>query len=223
MSFVDCRCRVTGTTRGGYGEELLGNGDLVQSTGIGATTAIGPVWQSDYVPCGSGNIFGGGCGGGNFAYFSTNAGQVTANNPAATPIIARTSRSMGVNVSNNLATDIIRWVNVPLVNGRVYRFQMDWAIIFNPAAVALRIDGVIIAPVPAPPAVATWTTREIVFTWTGTTGNHTVSVRSNSGVLAGNDHAFDNFSLTDFTPLEYSLMCDGELIWFDEDGNEVPT
>ena len=233
------------------GPELLANGNFEASSGTGAASSIGPGWATDYVPCGP-NIFGGGCGGGNYSFFTTNAGQATGNNPAATPIPAIGARSMAVNVSSNVNNAIVKWANVPMVNGQSYRLQVSAAIIFNPFAVAVRINGGVdgIFPVSAPSASSTWQTTVTDFVYSGPTGNQLVGLHSNSGVLAGNDHTFDDISLRTISPdgescdccplpagellcwdsgplgsgRAVSMLCDGVLTWFDTDtGVIVPT
>jgi hypothetical protein len=191
------------------GPELLANGDFEASTGTGAASSIGPGWTTGYAPCGP-SLFGAPCGGGNYSFFTTNAGQATGNNPAATPIPAIGSRSMAVNVSGNVNVPIISWLNVPLVNGQTYRLSAAAAIIFGPFAVAVRINNGVdgIFPVAAPSMAATWQTTVTDFVYTGPTGNQTVSLNSNSGVLGGNDHTFDQFSLRSVTVDNSVLPCD---------------
>lgn len=176
------------------GPELLANGDFEASTGIGAASSIGPGWQTDYVPCGP-NIFAAPCSAGRYAFFTTNAGQATGNAVNAVPIQVIGTRSMAVNVSSVLTADILRWVNIPLTNGRTYRFSCMAAVIGFPFGVSLFVDGVAISALTPPPVVSVWTPTTVDFLWTGTTGNHTVSIRSNNTTFGGNDHAFDGFSL----------------------------
>lgn len=178
------------------GPELLTNGDFSQSAGIGASSTIGPGWTTDYNPCGP-NIFNVPCGGNTYAFFTTNAGQVTGNHVNAVPIMAQGGRSMAVNVSANTNDAIIEWLNIPFINGQNYRFRMKAARINNPFSVAMRIDGGAQGsiPVPSPVAASTWEYTIVDFQFTGPSGNYSVGLFSNSGVLAGNDHAFDEFSL----------------------------
>lgn len=205
------------------GPELLGNGDFEQSTGIGATSSIGPIWQTDYIPCGP-NIFAAPCTAGRYSFFTTNAGQVTGNPVANRGLYAKGTRSMAVNVSSSLNDAIIRWVNVPLVNGQQYRFSVDAGCMGGPFGVRLMIDGVQIGvPLPAPNCTQNprqWQSSQLIFTWTGTTGNHTVHFNSSSTVFGGNDHVFDNFSLTTYRLL-YPFLCDGEVTWYDSNGIEA--
>lgn len=176
------------------GPELLANGDFEQSVGVGATSVIGPGWQSDYAMCGP-SIFAAPCGGGTMAYFTTNAGQVTNASNNVIPVIG--SRSLAVNVSNNLSADILRWTNIPLENGQTYRLTVTAAIMGGPFAVAIQINNGLNGtfPVTAPPGLKVWATTETDFVFTGPTGNYPVSLNSNSGALGGNDHTFDTISL----------------------------
>lgn len=178
------------------GPELLANGNFEQSTGVGAASSIGPGWTTDYVPCGP-NLFAAPCGGGRYAFFDTNGGQVTGNYPGSTNIPVIGSRSMAVNVSNVPNAAIVRWTNIPLVNGQTYRLRVSAAQFNNPFSVAVRInngvDGVF--AVTPPTALSQWQSTVTDFVYTGPTGNQTVSLNSNSTALGGNDHAFDNISL----------------------------
>lgn len=197
--------------------ELLANGNFNASTGTGAASSVGPGWTQDpgYAPCGS-NIFAAPCSAGSWSYFTTNAGQVTAGAGAAIPALG--GRSMAINVSNVPTAAFMRWNNVQLVQGRRYRFRCRAAIIYGPFAVALYIDNVRVAPMSVPPTSLTWTVTDVVFTWTGTTGAHSVSINSDSTVFAGNDHAFDDFSLASFPDARaFMMICDGESTWFDVD------
>lgn len=179
-----------------YGGNLLSNGDFLQSTGVGATSVAGPGWTTTYTVPAGGNLFAGaGAGAATWAYFTTNAGQVTGNYPAAVPVQALSGRSMAVNVGPVLTTPVIQWANIFLESGATYAFELDAAAFNAPFSLAIRIDGNLIAPVTAPVAVSVWEKTRTTFTWTGTTGFHTVSMNSNSGAAGGNDHAFDNFAL----------------------------
>lgn len=184
-------CADVGRAVVSYGPNLLSNGDLESSTGLGATSAPAVGWTTQYAP--SGNIFAAGAQ--TYGFFATNAGQVTGNNAAATPIPALGNRSMAVNVGPNLALAILQWTNIYLENGASYNLEADAAIIFGPFGVGIRVDGVQIVAMTAPAANGVWQKTSSVFTWTGATGYHTVGIHSNSGVAAGNDHCFDNFSL----------------------------
>ena len=191
-----------------FGPELLANGNFTASTGTGAASSIGPGWATDYAPCGP-SLFAGSCGGGNYSFFTTNAGQSTGNNPAATPIPALGGRSMAVNVSGNVNAAIIKWLNIPLVSGQSYRLQVSAAIIFNPFAVAVKINAGAAGtfPVSSPSKGSTWQTTVTDFAYTGPTGNQLVGLYSNSGVLAGNDHTFDDISLRTIGPNALPCGC----------------
>lgn len=222
--------------------ELLTNGDFSLSTGQGAGSVAGPGWTTGYTACGP-NLFNTPCGAQRWAFFTTNAGQVTGNYPGSTLIAALGGRSMAVNVAPNLAVPIIQWANVPLVTGQKYRFRCQAAKMNDPFSVALRIDGVIVQALADPVAADVWTTTDVVFTWTGSTGNHTVSINSNSGVAGGNDHAFDGFSLdtVEGIPCEvcaldlvgfrlgnpaepvFAFRVSGAVVWYDRNGNTVPS
>lgn len=183
---------------------LLANGDFESSTGISTTSLPGPVWTSSYTPCGP-SIFAGPCGAATWAFFNTNAGQVTGGNPAATPILALGNRSMAVNVGPSLTAPIILWSNVYLVNGRTYEMSADAAVIIAPYDVALRIGGPTGPggnfPLTTPPTSA-WGKTTALFTYAGTTGYTTVGLYSNNTAPAGNDHTFDNFSLRSVQPAQ---------------------
>lgn len=230
-----------------FGPELLANGNFEASTGIGAASSVGPGWGSDYLPCGP-NLFNAPCGGARYAFFTTNAGQVTGGTGAAIPVIG--TRSMAVNVSGNTNAAIVRWANIPLVNGQSYRLQVAAAIIGNPFSVAIRINGGVdgVIPVSAPSAVMQWQTTVTDFVYSGPTGNQLVGLYSNSGALGGNDHTFDDISLRTISPdgaacdccplmgdvrcwdggplgsgLAVAMLCDGVLTWFDTNtGNVIP-
>lgn len=184
-------CADVGSRKIAYGPNLLTNGDFALAVGIGATSAPTVGWTTAYAP--TANIFLAGAA--TYAFFSTNAGQVTGNNAAAVPIAALGARSMAVNVGPNTAQAIISWANVYLENGKAYALGADAAIIFGPYGVAIRVDGVELLALVAPAVNGAWQKTETVFTWTGTTGYHTVSINSNNTAAGGNDHCFDNFSL----------------------------
>lgn len=190
------------------GPELLANGNFEASTGVGATSSIGPGWTTGYAPCGP-SIFAGPCGAATYAFFTTNAGQVTGNNPNATPIPAIGARSMAVNVGPNTTVPIISWVNIPLVNGQKYRLRLYAAQIFAPFAVAIRINGGTDGniPVTAPAGSSQWQSTVTDFIYTGPTGNQTVGLFSNSGVAGGNDHTFDEISLRTVSGLDVPCDC----------------
>ena len=222
------------------GPELLANGDFSLSTGIGATSSIGPGWTSSYIPCGP-NIFAAPCTSQRFSYFTTNAGQVTGGNGNANPIPALGGRSMAVNVGPNTAVPILEWANIYLENGKEYRFQMSAAVIFNPFSVAMKIAGGAQGTFPMPAALQSqWSTVLVEFVFSGPSGYYPVGLFSNSGVAAGNDHTFDNFSLrtfaevdtqtccdADLAPRSYqgggtavAMICNGQVVWFDSDTGE---
>lgn len=174
---------------------LLVNGNLSASAGEGATSTPGPGWETDYLVPAGGQLFAGvGAGQARYAFFTGDAGDVCNNFATANPILALGGKSMAVNVGV-VGQDIIRWINVPLVNGARYRIGMDAAVIHYPFSVALVIDGTPILAIPAPPVASVWFNTSSEFTWTGTTGPHTVALRTNTGAAGGNDHAFDNFFL----------------------------
>lgn len=153
-------------------------------------------------------MFGGpGAGASTWAFFTTNAGQVTNGDGAG--IVALGPRSMAVNVGPNTAIPIIEWANIPLVNGQAYQLEAMAAIIYNPFSVAIKIDGGAqgIFPVDAPAFIRQWATTVTTFTFTGPTGNYSVGLYSDSGVAGGNDHTFDNFSLRSSTPNELCDCC----------------
>lgn len=202
------------------GQELLTNGDFEASSGIGATSTVGPGWISSYVPCGP-NIFNVPCGAQTFAYFTTNAGQVTGNHPNAVPIPALGTKSMAVNVAGNVNIPVIQWLNIPMVNGRTYRFRCDAAVIGFPFALAIRVDNTVIGPLTAPAVQSVWTPTELEFVWTGNTGAHNVGMFSNSGAAGGNDHTFDNFSLIEEPVPAFPMRCDGTVQWVNAHGEIV--
>lgn len=189
-----------------FGPELLANGDFSLSTGIGAASSIGPGWVSSYIPCGP-NLFAPPCTAGRFAFFTTNASQVTL--PAFAAIPALGGRSMAVNVSTATAVPIIEWLNIPLVNGTRYRLQVNAAIMSNPFSVAMRIDGGANGnfPIPAPPVTLAWQLNITEFVFTGPTGLHSVGLYSNTGAASGNDHTFDDFSLREVTGAPIPCAC----------------
>lgn len=194
-------CEDVPTQQFATGPNLLQNGDFGQSTGSGATSVAGPGWVSSYTACGP-NLFAGPCGAATWAYFTSNAGQVTGGNAAATPIEALGPRSMAVNVGPSLTVPIIEWQNVYLVNGQTYELSADAAVIIAPYDVALKIGGSAapggLFPLSTPPT-SNWGKTTAVFTYTGTTGYTSVGLYSNNNAAAGNDHAFDNFSLHTIT------------------------
>lgn len=175
----------------GYGANLLSNGDLNQSLGVGATSAPTVGWTTGYTPVN--NIYAGGAG--TYGLFSTNAGALTAGDPVASAILAQGDRSLVVNVGPNTATPILSWANIYLENGKDYALEIDAAILNNPFALAVRVDGVQVVALTAPVTTGKWERTSTVFTWSGSSGFHTVSINSNSALAAGNDHALDNVSL----------------------------
>lgn len=194
----------------GLSDNLLIGADFEAGSGTGAASVLGgPL--SDYAACGP-NIFNAPCGGATYSLFDgNNAGQVTANHPNAVPIRRIGARSLAVNVSANVNQRIVYWTNVPLVNGRTYHVGCDAAIINGPYSVGVRVDGApVVAALPSPPVGSVWTLTEATFVWGGTTGLHTVSFNSNSGVLAGNDHTFDNFFLRAEEPDAQDGCCPDE-------------
>lgn len=221
LNAIPCSCCTTSLIPyENLGPELLTNGDFEQSTGIGATSSIGPGWQTDYVPCGP-NIFAAPCGAATYAFFTTNAGQVTGGSVNGTRLGPFGTRGMAVNVSGNLTQDIIRWTNIPLVNGQKYRFKCMTGVIGFPFGVSVAVDGVAVAPITTPTTAGIWTPTKAEFVWTGTTGNHNVSARSNNPTAGGNDHAFDSFSLTSLDGPVFSMICDGNIVYYGINGNVV--
>lgn len=190
------------------GPELLTNGDFSASAGQGAGSVAGPGWATAYAACGP-SLFAAPCGAQNWAFFTTNAGQVTGNNPAATPLAALGGRSFAVNVGPNTNVPIIEWASIHLINGQKYRLQATAGIIFGPFAVAIRIAGGAQGnfPVTSPTVASQWQTTITDFTFTGPTGNYPVGLYSNSGVAGGNDHAFDNISLRTVTEINSEPPC----------------
>lgn len=174
-----------------FGPELLTNGDLALSSGIGATSVAGPGWTSGYAP--SGQIYTSGAN--SYGFFNTNGGQLTGNSPIATPLAALTGRSMAVNVGPNPAIAIMSWANVYLSKGSTYTLECDAGVISFPFGVAIQVDGVMQVAVTAPAVASVWTKTQSTFTFTGTSGYKTVSLNSNNTAPGGNDHVFDNISL----------------------------
>lgn len=176
---------------------LLGNGNLSVSFGVGATSGVGPVWQTDYTVPSGGQLFAGaGAGAAKYAFFTTNAAQVC--NGVGATIAALNGKSMAVNVGSSGLQDIIRWNNIQLNNGQEYRLSVDAAVIYYPFGVGMFIDGAKEMDVPSPPQAGVWFNTSKRFVWDGATGVHTVSLRTNTGVASGNDHCFDNFVLEPF-------------------------
>jgi hypothetical protein len=182
------------------GPELLTNGDFSASTGIGAASSVGPGWTTSYLPCGP-NLFTAPCGASRYAFFTTNAGQVTGGVPSANTIPALGGRSMAVNVGPNTAIPIIEWANIPLVNGQTYRLAADAGIIGPPYSIAIRIAGGAQGSftVNSPSGVGQWQSTVTDFVFAGPTGNYSVGLFSNSGAAGGNDLTFDNISLRSLT------------------------
>lgn len=179
------------------GPNLLENGDFNRSSGVQTDSLAGPGWTTSYTACGP-SIFAAPCGASTWAYFTTNAGQVTGNNPAATPYEALGQRSMAVNVGSNLNLPIIEWANVYLENGKTYELSADAGVIFAPYDVALKIGGPTapggLFPLSTPPT-GNWGKTTVVFTWAQPSGYTSVGLYSNNAAAGGNDHVFDNFSL----------------------------
>lgn len=203
------------------GVEMLANGDFTDSCCFGNNSPGGPGWITSYLnTAGDNNIFS--TGGEHYAYFTTNAGQVTANNGNALPIPALGGRSIAVNVGVNFSVPILQWLNVPFVNGQSYRFEMDSAIIFNPWGVAMRIDGGNQGSwaIPAPSAVSTWQRTTVNFVFNGPTGNYPIGIFSNSATVAGNDHTFDNFSLIATPRSAVLFTCPSGSVWYDLETSE---
>lgn len=188
-------CEDVGRDQFVTGPNLLANGDFERSSGVAATSVAGPGWQTSYVACGP-NLFAAPCGAATWAFFTTNAGQVTGGNATANGIEALGNRSMAVNVGPSLTTPIIEWPNVYLVNGQTYEMSADAAVIFAPYDVALKIGGPGGTPFPlSTPPTGNWGRTTVSFTYTGTTGYTSVGLYSNNAAAGGNDHAFDNFAL----------------------------
>lgn len=179
------------------GPNLLVNGDFEQSSGLAASSVAGPGWVTSYTACGP-NLFAAPCGASTWAFFNTNAGQVTGGNATANGIEALGARSMAVNVGPDINIPIIEWQNVFLENGKTYELKADAAVIIAPYSVAVKIGGAAapggLFPLSTPPT-GNWGSTTAVFTYTGTTGYTSVGLYSNTGVAGGNDHTFDNFAL----------------------------
>lgn len=188
-----------------YSPNLLSNGDMESSTGVGATSSVGPGWQTDYIPCGP-NIFAAPCTAGRYAFFTTNSGQVTGGSSSYPALGAR---SFAVNVSSTLTDRIMYWENIFLENGRTYRLGGSAGCIFGPFAIDIRIDGNVIAPLNPGGGCGSniWGNVDTFFTFTGPTGLHEVSLNSGSTVFAGNDHVLDNISLRLQEPPAQSSEC----------------
>lgn len=188
------------------GPELLSNGNFELSTGVQGGSLAGPGWNTSYVACGP-NLFAAPCGAARWAYFTTNAGQVTGGAASAIPVIG--TRSFAVNVGPNTAVPIIEWVNIPLINGQRYRLQVTSAIMVAPFSIAIRIDGGAQGnfPVTPPGATMQWVPTATDFTFAGPTGNYAVGLYSNTGAAGGNDLTFDNISLRTLTFVEGSVPC----------------
>lgn len=184
-------CADAGRSAIAYGPELLTNGDFSQSTGTGATSDPAVGWTTGYTPVN--DVYAAGAG--TYAFFTTNAGAATGGNAAAAAVQALTGRSMVVNVGANTAQPILSWPNIFLENGKSYALEVDAAILGLPFGISIAVDGVAVVPVVSPVVTGQWQRTSTVFTYTGATGYHTVSLNSNNGAGAGNDHTFDNFSL----------------------------
>lgn len=188
-------CADVGRSQFVTGPNLLTNGDFEQSSGQGTASVAGPGWQTSYAVCGP-NIFAAPCGAATWAFFTTNAGQVTGGTASANTIEALGTRSMAVNVGPSLTTPIIEWPNVYLANGQTYEMSADAAVIFAPYDVALKIGGPAGTPFPlSTPPTGNWGRTTVSFTYTGPTGFTSVGLYSNNAAAGGNDHAFDNFGL----------------------------
>lgn len=187
-----------------YSPNQLPNGDMESSTGVGATSSIGPGWNTDYAPCGP-NLFAFPCSAGNYAFFTTNSGQVMGGGNF--PVLG--TRSFGVNVSSTLTDRIIYWDNIFLENGRTYRLHGDAGCDNPPFAIDIRIDGNVIAPLTPGGGCGSniWGSTDTDFVWTGATGLHTVSLNSGSTVFGGNDHVLDNITLQLQEPPAQSGEC----------------
>ncbi|MFI0934581.1 hypothetical protein ACH4RG_23025 [Streptomyces sp. NPDC021019] len=190
-------CEDVGSEQFTTGPNLLTNGDFEQSSGLALSSVAGPGWTTSYAPCGP-NLFAAPCGASTWAFFSTNAGQVTGGNATGAQIEALGARSMAVNVGPNTAIPIIEWQNVFLENGKAYELMADAAVIIAPYDVAVKIGGPAapggLFPLTTPPT-GNWGQTDATFVYTGATGYTSVGLYSNSGVAGGNDLAFDNFSL----------------------------
>lgn len=185
-----------------YSPNELSNGDMESSTGVGATSSIGPGWNTDYAPCGP-NIFSAPCSAGKYAFFTTNSGQVAGFNYPALG-----ARSFAVNVSSTLTDRIIYWDNIYLENGKTYRLHGSAGCMFGPFAIDVRVDGNVIAPLNTVACGTNiWADTDTTFVWTGTTGLHTVSLNSGSTVFAGNDHVLDNIRLQEQNAPDQSTEC----------------
>lgn len=191
------------------GPNLVENGDFAQSEGIGNTSTAGPGFSTGYNPSVTGNLFDPMDGAEHFAYFDTNAGQVTGNDVNAVPIPALSTKSFAVNVGPNNATPILSW-QVELVNGKTYEIGADVAIIYPPYAIEMQIDGVKILDMTAPSVQSQWQHRGDQFLWTGATGLHVLTLNSSDPSPQGNDHAFDNFSIREVTPAQPGVTTEVE-------------
>ena len=190
------------------GPELLTNGGFGQSSGQGAGSVAGPGWTTAYIACGP-NLFAAPCTALRWAFFTTNAGQVTGNNPNGLTLAALGGRSFAVNVGPNTAVPIIEWANIHLINGQKYRLQVTAGIINAAFSIAIRIAGGAQGsfPVTAPTVAGQWQTTVTDFTFAGPTGNYPVGLYSNSGAAGGNDHAFDDISLRTVTEIDGVPPC----------------
>lgn len=203
---VVATCEDTASAQFVTGPNLLQNGDFEQSSGVGATSQVGPGWTTQYAACGP-SIFAAPCGAQTWAFFTTNAGQVTGGSPTANTIEALGSRSMAVNVGPSLTTAIIEWQNVYLENGKSYEMSADAAIIFGPYDVAMKIGGSGGTPFPlSVPPVGNWGRTTTTFVYTGATGYTSVGLYSNNTTPGGNDHTFDNFELHSVTPARAEVL-----------------
>lgn len=180
---------------------LLRNGDMSQGQGVGASSVAGPGWTTSYTVPSGGNLFSGAGAGASTWMFYDASNMASVFNGGANPQLLPIGggKAFGVNVGPNMAIPIIAWANIYLENDKRYRISADAGVVNFPYDVALQIDGVVITPLTAPAAVNTWTHTEDDFTFAGVTGFHTVSLNSNNTNPSGNDHAFDNFALTEIS------------------------
>lgn len=205
ISNVSLTCDDAASARVPIGANLLVNGNMSQSVGIGPSSIAGPGWTTSYTVPSGGNLFiGAGAGAATWMYYDTsNIGTVFngLGNPQLLPIGG--GKAIGVNIGPNTSVPIIQWANIYLENGKSYNFSFDGGAVGTQSVdVKVLVDGVTqVAALPSSAMpVNVWSHVDATFNWAGTTGYHAVGLYSNSGAGGGNDGAFDNFVLRQVDP-----------------------
>lgn len=181
-----------------FGPNLLTESEFEAGAGTGVGSAEGPDWTTDYDP--ADDIL---LAVDTWAFFDTDAGQVTDGDLVAAGIPALDDKSLAFNIGTSLADKILSWANVAFVANTRYVLVADIAAIDlsgTDPVIALYIDGDLVVEIPAVANDGDWHSVKAEFDWSGATDDLVVSINgTNPG--AGNVIAIDRIGLFAATPI----------------------